>query len=93
MAKGIHQGRLIVRQYTAAYTRLFARDLKDLLTLPLGNYSLTDESSPPITVFKFVCLKTLKNRNLSNQVAVFLWLKFHISYKKWGAAFKFIHSC
>jgi len=45
MAKGFHQGRLIVRQYTAAYTRLFARDLKDLLTLPLGNYSLTDESS------------------------------------------------
>lgn len=45
MAKGFHQGRVTVRQYTAAYTRLFARDLKSLLILPLGNYSLTDEYS------------------------------------------------
>jgi hypothetical protein len=40
MPKGHHYGRTQTRAYTGEYHRIFAKTFKNLLTVPLGNYSL-----------------------------------------------------
>lgn len=40
MPKGQHYGRTQTRAYTSEYHRIFANTFKNLLTVPLGNYSL-----------------------------------------------------
>jgi len=49
MPRGFHYGRTQLRQYTAQYKKLPAYELRTLLSLPLGNYRLVDNtSSTPI---------------------------------------------
>ncbi|EAW26006.1 hypothetical protein ATW7_05521 [Alteromonadales bacterium TW-7] len=49
MPKGFHYGRIQLRQYTTQFNKLFASELKSLLSLPLGSYRLVDNaSSTPI---------------------------------------------
>lgn len=49
MPKGFHYGRIQLRQYTTQFNKLFASELKSLLSLPLGSYRLLDNaSSTPI---------------------------------------------
>ena len=51
MPKGFHFGRPQTRHYTVEYGKLRAIELKELLTLPLGKYCLTTQStSTPITL-------------------------------------------
>lgn len=40
MPKGHHYGRKQIRSYTSEYHRIFAKSFKNLVSVPLGNYSI-----------------------------------------------------